>query len=473
MKSFFAKNYFGYSALILAIFCITGIVFTFQINQFETEEKQDELRTSAALVSEQTQYLIDYYSYTLDRLYQMSIKQISTDSNVTIIVTDLNGDVIILSNTEYTRNPNISKVDSDIINTINRDGSYHEVGTFNSLFSDQNHVLGIPVTSSITEKTSAYIFVATSAEDAVGLLRDVMNSFFIIIFFALVTVLIMSYFIASRITRPLKIMANASKRFAHGDFNVRVAENNNCTEIDELAISFNNMATSLEQLEELSRSFVANVSHELKTPMTSIGGFVDGMIDGTIPTEKHNKYLLIISEEVRRLSRLVIRMLDAAKLQSGELTLRPVSFDLCEVAMRIALSFETQINNKGVEVEVDLCDRLVITGDEEHLFRAIYNLVDNAVKFVDDGGLLGMKIYKEGNYACVSISNSGAKISENDLPHLFDRFYKTDRSRSKDKTGVGLGLYLVKNIINLHGGDISVSSDDERTTFSFELPIKN
>lgn len=221
---------------------------------------------------------------------------------------------------------------------------------------------------------------------------------------------------------------------------MRVSENNNCDEIDELAVSFNNMATSLQQQEELSRGFVANVSHELKTPMTSIRGFVDGMLDGTIPPEKHTQYLKIISEEVGRLSRLVIRMLDAAKIQAGELIITPAPFDLIEMVARVLISFENQINDKHLDMDVEMADSLIVYGDGDHIYRVIYNLVDNAVKFVNDGGKLTIRAEQEGTMSRFLIRNTGSEIPAEDLPHVFERFYKVDRSRSRDKTGRRSGI---------------------------------
>ena len=231
------------------------------------------------------------------------------------------------------------------------------------------------------------------------------------------------------------------------------------------------MARDLDQLEELTRGFISNVSHEFKTPMTTIGGFVDGMIDGTIPLDQRDKYLKIIAEETKRLSRMVNRMLDAAKIQSGELILSPAPFDFTEMTAQILLSFEQKIEKKKLDVQCDLEERLTVMGDRDHLYRAVYNLTDNAVKFIEDGGTLKLKVHQEGQLCVFAISNTGIGISAEDLPHVFDRFYKTDRSRSMDKTGAGLGLYIVKNIINLHGGEISVRSGGGETEFEFTLPL--
>ena len=318
---------------------------------------------------------------------------------------------------------------------------------------------------------TAFVFVTTSAEAVTGMMDSVSRIFVLVMLVALAGTLIVSYFISARMTAPLKIMALAAREYAAGNFDIRVPEDNHCTEIDELATSFNNMARDLAQLDELTRGFIGNVSHEFKTPMTTIGGFVDGMLDGTIPQDQQQKYLRIISEEVGRLSRMVVRMLDAAKIQSGELILNTAPFDFTEMSSQIILSFEQKINAKKLEVDIDFEDGLIVNGDRDHVFRAVYNLVDNAVKFVNPGGRLTLRAHAEGKLCAFSIQNTGAGIAPEDIPHVFDRFYKTDRSRNLDRTGAGLGLYIVKNIINLHGGDISVRSDGGETEFSLTLPL--
>ena len=349
-------------------------------------------------------------------------------------------------------------------------GSYAEVGQLGVLTDRSSYTVGTGV-SDDSGSISAMVFVYTQDAAAAGVVRHSTQTLVLILMVTLAVALIISFILSQHMTRPLKVIAAAAKEFAAGNFEVRVPEDNRCYEIDELAVSFNNMARDLDQLEELTRGFISNVSHEFKTPMTTIGGFVEGMIDGTIPADQRDKYLHIIAEETRRLSRMVNRMLDAAKIQSGELILNPAPLDFSEMTTQILLSFEQKIEAKKLEVDCEVGERLIVMGDVDHLYRAVYNLVDNAVKFINEGGRLCLRAHPEGAFCAFSISNTGAGISAEDLPHVFDRFYKADRSRSMDKTGAGLGLYIVKNIINLHGGEISVRSDGGETEFEFTLPL--
>lgn len=468
-KTFFVKNFVSYASIIMIALVLAGMAFFHQVSRYSIEEKQEQLREVALNVSEQTALVLDNYSETLDKFYQLSLILMARDSNISILVTDGNGDLVLRATSEGISANQSGQVSAAAVQKLQKDGYYSEVGTLGGAFGATNYVVGARAVGKAGN--AALVFVGAEDDTVTGMLTHIMRTFVIIVSVTLVGILLMAYVTSSRITRPLKTMSNAAKEFAQGDFSVRVPVDNECDEIDELAAAFNNMAGSLEQLEELTRGFIGNVSHEFKTPMTTIGGFVDGMLDGTIPETQHDKYLHIISEEVHRLSRMVVRMLDAAKIQSGELLLAPAPFDFSEMSSQIILSFEQKLEAKKVEVEVELGDQLMVNGDRDHVFRAVYNLVDNAVKFVDEGGSLRLHAKEDGKMCAFSIINTGGGISPEDLPHIFDRFYKADPSRSRDRTGAGLGLYIVKNIINLHGGDISVRSDGGETEFAFTLPL--
>ena len=233
------------------------------------------------------------------------------------------------------------------------------------------------------------------------------------------------------------------------------------------------MTTAAAQSERKREEFVANVSHELKTPMTTISGYMDGMLDGTIPPEQQRKYMEIISGEVKRLSRLVRSMLEVSRIQDkGIPAERKRSFDLCQVVGEVLLSFEQKINGKSLNVETDLPDAGAISmADPDAITQVVYNLIDNAVKFCPEKGTLGLRVKEaKGGKYLVSVSNTGPTIPAEELPLVFDRFHKTDKSRSVDRDGWGLGLYIVKTIILAHEEDIYVTSRDGVTEFTFTMP---
>ena len=218
--------------------------------------------------------------------------------------------------------------------------------------------------------------------------------------------------------------------------------------------------------------FVANISHELKTPMTTIAGFADGILDGTIPPEREKDYLKVISSETRRLSRLVRKMLDLSRLQSSERVTAQEQFDICEMMLRVLVSLETKINGKHLDVDTQIPeDPVAVWGDPDAITQVCYNLLDNAIKFAYAESTLGISVTTRAGKAYVSVRNRGDTIPPEEIPLVFDRFHKTDRSRSEDRDGVGLGLYIVKTILNSHKENITVTSEDGLTEFTFTLTL--
>ena len=244
-------------------------------------------------------------------------------------------------------------------------------------------------------------------------------------------------------------------------------------ELGQLAVSFNNMANSLSNSEGTRRSFIANVSHELKTPMTTIAGFIDGILDGTIPKEQESKYLHIVSDEVKRLSRLVKSCLDLLRHDMGRVgVLHPSRFDITNTVVTTLLTFEQKIDEKQIEIRgLEDAAPQEVWGDQDLLHQVVYNLIENAVKFTNEGGYIAVQVSDSIDRTTVVIENSGPGIAPEDLPMIFERFYKTDKSRSRDKNGMGLGLYLVRTILKFHGGDIAVSSAvGQFCRFEFYIP---
>lgn len=279
----------------------------------------------------------------------------------------------------------------------------------------------------------------------------------------LLAILIAVYFISDRVTSPLRGMCAATRQFANGSFDVRVpVPAHGKDEVAQLASAFNQMAESLEHLENLRNTFIANVSHDLRTPMTTIIGFIEEIRDGVIPQEEQDHYLEIISNEARRLSRLVSSLLDISRIEAGDRKFTPTPFDICEMGRVILISFEQQIDGKRLEVEFE-CDRdrMMVFADHDAIYQIFYNICHNAVKFSKEGGVLRIRIRADRDRkVLVSVYNEGQGIPKADLPYVFERFYKSDKSRGLDKTGVGLGLFIAKTIIRAHGEKIWVESEE-------------
>ena len=317
-----------------------------------------------------------------------------------------------------------------------------------------------------------YVVVSRATEDMSDMMNRIVGLFLITALIVLLVAVAATVLLTRRQTETLRDLSRAARQFAHGDFSARINPDGAGEEVAELAVAFNNMADSLDRSEALRQEFISNVSHELKTPMTTIAGFMDGMLDGTIPPEEHAYYMQTVSDEVKRLSRLVRSMLDISRMKSTGEELRKSRFDVTETLGRTLLTFEQKIEEKRLDVQVDMPDRAVwVMANEDAITQVLYNLIDNGVKFAEPDSPFRLTVTTAGGKAVISVADTGPTIPPEELPLVFDRFHKSDKSRSMDKTGVGLGLYIVKTILGSHGEDISVTSRDGVTTFTFTLTL--
>ncbi len=273
-------------------------------------------------------------------------------------------------------------------------------------------------------------------------------------------------------SKTLKDINTAAMAFARGDFSKRVTASGS-DEIYTLAETYNTMADELKKYEDTRQGFVANVSHELRSPITSIQGFAQGMLDGTIDESDRNQYLQIVLDESKRMSLLIHDLLDLAKIESGQFPLEMTKFDICEELRRTLINFVTKIDDKNIEVTVDIPDeKKIVLADKRRVEQVLINLIDNAVKFCEKNGTLKIWTYETDGRIHVNISNSGAHIPEEDLPFVFDRFFKVDKSHTKKSPGTGIGLSIVNNIILQHGEKIWVNSrKGTGTVFTFTLRL--
>lgn len=281
---------------------------------------------------------------------------------------------------------------------------------------------------------------------------------------------IMAFFLARSQIRPLKEMSSAVSEFSKGDLTRRV-EVHCGGELEELADTINRMAEELSRLEDSRRSFVANVSHELRSPMTCMRGYVQAMLDGVIAPEDMPRYLQIVLDETDRLTDLVRDLLDLSRLESGKFPLTLAPFDANELMRRNLVNFEPRIDEKGIAVAVELAEGpLYVMADANRINQVVSNIIDNAVKFMPgEGGVLSVRTRPEGKNVRFTIANNGPRIAEADLPYIFERFYKADKAHTSGQ-GTGLGLSICQRIMRQHDSEITVRSDDAETAFEFLLP---
>lgn len=356
-----------------------------------------------------------------------------------------------------------------------------EVGNFYGFFQDPafNAYKGaqwLTVEKSFTykDRNGKNTYVAIYLHTPVPELRHARNSIFgffmISVGVAAFISIILAYIFSRRFSKPLKQIRNAAKVIAGGEFSKRL-DIDSRDEIGELARTFNQMAVALQNLEEMRRGFIANVSHELRTPMTSIRGFIEGILDGTIPPDRQNQYLTVVRDETNRLNRLVNNLLDLARMEAGEMTLTIKPFDINELVRRSVIKLETLLLGKNIIVEAYFEDEsLFVNADIDAIDRVIYNLIHNAIKFTPEDGKITITVTAVKDKVYVSVEDNGSGIEKAELDMIWERFYKSDKSRSIDKTGTGLGLAIVKNIISEHGQEIWVESEPGKgTKFTFTL----
>lgn len=401
----------------------------------------------------------------------------STDTDM--FLCDTNGDVIICKDAfknGYSYSGELVcfshkgyKMPENVLKEVNS-GGYFDDEKITGLFSEKTFLAGAPV--KVGDKVIASVFVAAPVGYSFkGYATEIFNMYLWSAIFSAALSFLAVYAFTDKLTNPLRQMSNATKAYAKGDFSKRVDVKGR-DEFADLCKSFNQMATALSVMESSRRSFVANVSHELKTPMTTISGFINGMLDGTIPEDRREEYLHVVSDEVERLSRLVTSMLNLSKIEAGELELKLSDFDLSSTAINCLLTFQQLIENKNIEIKgLDTFAKTIVHGDSDMLYQVVYNLIDNAVKFTPDGGVIEISITQnESGKTHFWIKNSGDGISPEEVGRVFERFYKVDKSRSYDAKSAGLGLYLCKTIVEMHGGKIYVQSvEGQYTQFGFTL----
>ena len=374
---------------------------------------------------------------------------------MTIMITDANGEILVCTDGIHSGGINDEGVSSTIA-SLKGELLYTDMG---GMLDQKYGVYVLPMTYKDSGVAAGALIVCFSANDVDDLTMKTVRTIILASLWVMIASFVAIYFITEKIVDPLRRMSYATKQFAAGKFDVRI-EVDGEDEIAELASAFNGMAQSLAEIENTRSSFIASVSHDLRTPMTSISGFIDGILDGAIPPEKHKYYLGVIGQEVRRLSRLVSQLLDISRMEAGNRKFEKTPFDINEMAMFILLSFESRIEQKKLDVEVKVPDgKLYVYSDKDAINQVIYNICENAVKFSAEGGKYRLTVSDEGSFVRVSVYNDGIGIAPEDLPHIFDRFYKSDKSRGLDKTGVGLGLYICSTIMDHLGEKIYVESE--------------
>ena len=480
-KSTFSKYITAFVAIILISFLMLSGIITSIINSYVNNDKREKLELSASIISNyleinQVEQLDRYIGAGVASSLVSLVPVVNRDYDFNILITDADGKILLSTFRKTAEGLPVTLIDMGSVDISDFEVAVNDEGTSFLIYSG--------VLEGITEKNSSVVAKSIVTKDALRgyafaiasdirqdrLIEVMRSTVFNSSILVMLASILAAYFITERIMHPLRSMTGAARKFAKGDFRERVRVQGH-DEVAELSIAFNNMAESLDNLEKMRNSFLANVSHDLRTPMTTISGFIEGITSGAIPPEQHNHYLNVISVEIHRLSRLVSQLLDLSRLESGDRKFNMTSFDIAEVARLIIISFENNIDTKRLDVEFETDeDSVFVYGDKDAIYQVFYNLCHNAIKFAKEKGRFAVKITKDQNKKVhVSIFDEGQVIPDEDALRIFDRFYKTDKSRGLDKNGVGLGLYICKTILDAHGENIELIRHDNGCEFTFTL----
>lgn len=475
MKSAFSRTFYPAAIILMAALLLVGASFQLLIKDYLSTSEMADMKADGAAIGNLAAAYGSAGSLS-DRNFLIHLSLAGKVSGADAVICDTTGRLLLCSDAPLGCTHQGMTISQDYLKKVLSQGTVSSTGVIDGLYSENRYVVSQTIQNT-AGRTIGIVILSKPISQTVMVLRKMSNIYLYAALLAVLISMVLMTVLVRRHSAPLQDMARVASDFAHGKLNSRTQiDPRSSQEMQELALAFNNMAASLQKSEYQRQEFVANVSHELKTPMTTISGFVDGILDGTIPPEKQAHYMQLVSDETKRLSRLVRSMLDVSQLQEqgGVPEEKKLRFDMEECAGQVLITFEQKITEKMLDVQVDMPAHPVYTfANPDYITQVIYNLLDNAVKFCPTGGQIGLSIREGANKIYVSIFNDGQTIPPEELQLVFDRFHKLDKSRSQNRDGWGLGLYIVKTMVCSHGEDISVTSKDGRTEFTFTLPLVN
>lgn len=453
-------------SLVIIIICavLMSAINIFLSDRYAKKSKANALKNVSNQVNILTAQYTKNYMQDANYLYQISLDQLAEYAEGTIMIVDTSGKLFASSTTDKYL-PDTLDISS--YREVLKGTSTYRTGGFNYIFGYNTFSVASPF--DYNGSVAGIIFIITKneflSEETLAASSMTMFSVAIAIIFALLT----SYFLSKRLVRPLKKIGSAAKEISLGKY-ITIDENSKINEYNEMIYSFNTMSSELEKQDKARSDFIANVSHDLRTPLTTIMGFIRGIMDGTIPPEMQNQYLGVALSEAERMKNMVNNNLDLSKYESGNIKLNMSVFNLNEIVRSIVISMEKRIREKGIMIQFryEKTENFV-EADESSIYRVVQNLLDNALKFAAKDTEIEISITRQGKLVHCRIKNYGSTISKEEQKYIWDRYYKADQSRGVDRRGSGLGLFIVKNIINQHNQKIFIESDDNSVAFEFTL----
>lgn len=474
-SSLFRRHFIVTASMILLAFTILGAGFMYLSYRYTVQEKKQALEEVGEYVSKLTSQMADGESQLKDEDYLAFLRVISGITGNDLMLCQPDGTIqyLCVSDRQTAEHPMGKRVDAKTLQKVIQNKRYS--GTNNlGVYGKSKFVVGMPLYLSDGHTLGGAVFLMSDMTQLTSLWRDQAMIYLATAVVVLCFAFLSCTFAGFQQLKPLKEMADIVRRFGMGEYDLRIGDRGRHDELDELANAFDSMADSIAETESRRQELVSNLSHELKTPMTTISGFADGILDGTIPPDRQENALRVISSETRRMNRLVRRILDSSRIQDQYQNTNScqLRFDIVETMARVMISLEGRINSHGLDIDVHFPDTpTIVWGDPDSVTQVCYNLLDNAIKFSTRGTAIRLSIQTKGRKAYVSVRNIGETIPPDELDKIFDRFHKSDRSRSLDKEGVGLGLYIVKTILNSLKETITVTSENGVTEFTFTLTL--
>lgn len=388
-----------------------------------------------------------------------------------ILVVDRTGRMMDNMNVAYADNPDFAATlnGKDIMDGLRLVLRGEEIDLHVSMDGNDYFTVGVPFVQN--QAVLGAVFMQTPAQvieaGGSGLLLPVVG----IAAAASILAGLVLFLILRGMLKPLGRLTNAARAMAEGDFAVRVPETRSTREVAELSAAFNSMADELSEVEDSRREFVANVSHELRSPITAISGYIEGMRDGVIPPEQHEKYLAIVSDESKRLSHLIGELLALSRLERDDAALTCTDFDVCDLLERVFLRRTGDLEQRGMDVDCDFDpEPCFVRADMARIDQVLVNLIDNAIKFTPDGGVITLRVRAESGLCTVTVQDNGVGVLPEDRPRVFERFFTADRAHTSGK-GTGLGLSICQRILEMHGQKIRLLDTQEGAAFAFTLPL--
>lgn len=446
-------------------FVVATFVSTMTLEQLK-RDKAESLYKEATLIA--NSYASDLYTndISLDTVKkQLDAIDVFIDSTIWII--NPSGRLILSTDSPLDVSTEVLIENFDPTITVD---SYYTVGNFFDSFEAEMLSVFAPITTHY--KVQGYVVIHTSMDTLQASKESLLSISYITLIILFLLSLIILFFITEFVYIPLKKITAATEQYASGNMHYELSVDSD-DEIGYLAAALSYMASEIAKNEDGQKKFIANVSHDFRSPLTSIKGYLEAMLDGTIPSEMHEKYLGIVLNETERLTKLTNSLLTLNNLNMRGMVLEKTVFDINQIIRNTTASFEGTLNQKRISVELVLTgEHLLVNADMGKIQQVLYNLLDNAIKFSHHDSTIKIETTEKHQKVFISVKDSGIGIPKDSLKLIWDRFYKTDLSRGKDKKGTGLGLSITKEIIHAHNENINViSTEGVGTEFIFSLPL--